>query len=112
VIPQFSKEKVVSYKSLNTQVNDLALQARVEACMQQEARVNPNVNGGQVAESIRNGIFGRTGTMMWDVSIDTEEAYEYALNVPVENPGADETVITDAMLLSAVQAHWPAEPSV
>lgn len=100
----------MSYKSLNIQVNDVDLQARVESCMQQEARVNPSFMNTEVAQFIRSGVYGRTGSMMWDVSINTESEYEYALNVPVENPGADETVITDSMILSAVQANWPPDP--
>jgi hypothetical protein len=32
------------------------------------------------------------------------EAYQYALDTGVQNPGNDETVITDAQILSAVQA--------
>lgn len=32
------------------------------------------------------------------------DAYEYALNTDVENPGNDPSVITDAQILSAVQA--------
>lgn len=31
------------------------------------------------------------------------EAYAYALETGVENPGADESVITDAQILTAVQ---------
>jgi hypothetical protein len=36
------------------------------------------------------------------------DAYSYALNTGVENPGRDPAVITDEMILSAVQAHIPA----
>jgi hypothetical protein len=32
------------------------------------------------------------------------DAYEYALNTGVENPGNDPAVITDAQILAAVQA--------
>lgn len=100
----------MSYKSLNIQVNDIDLQARVEACMQQEARVNPSLKDTTIADSVRLGTYGQIKGMMWDVSINTEAEYAYALNVPVENPGADETVITDAMILSSVQANWPPDP--
>jgi len=101
----------MSYNSLNAQSNDEALMARVNSCLHQEARVNPAFQNTVVADQIRRGIFAGTLEIMWDVCIDTEEAYEYALNVPVENPGADETVITDAAILSSVQLHWPDDPT-
>jgi hypothetical protein len=39
-----------------------------------------------------------------------DEAYSYAISASVENPGAQENVITDSMILSAVQAIIASEP--
>jgi hypothetical protein len=39
---------------------------------------------------------------------DVEAAYSYALDANIPNPGGDESVITDGMILSSVQANWPA----
>jgi hypothetical protein len=43
----------------------------------------------------------------WLICADpsVEPPYEYALNADNPNPGGDETVITDAMLTAAVNAH-------
>ena len=45
----------------------------------------------------------------WPISIDNEDAYEYALNTdpPNPNPGGDDTVITDEAILAGVQLYWP-----
>lgn len=46
-------------------------------------------------------------TMRWAISADpsVEAPYASALASGVENPGGDESVITDAALTAAVQAH-------
>lgn len=47
--------------------------------------------------------------IVWPLSAsaDIEAAYASALAAENPAPGADETVVTDQMILSAVQAHWP-----
>ena len=46
------------------------------------------------------------GTLIWPISArsDVESAYASALAAGNPNPGGDEAVITDGMILSAVQA--------
>lgn len=79
----------MSYLSISKCVLDNDFSARVTACFAQEG--------------------GNAGTMpsdlIWQVATktDIEEAYEYALSVENPAPGADETVITDQMILGAVQ---------
>jgi hypothetical protein len=52
-------------------------------------------------------MFGAGDRLMWPVSIATEAEYASALAANNPNPGGDEAVITDAMILAAVQANWP-----
>jgi len=37
---------------------------------------------------------------------DVEEAYAYALEVDNPNPGGDETVVTDSMILGVIQGFF------
>lgn len=85
----------MSYATIHRSVYDDALMNRVTACCAQEGADNPP----SVA-----------GDLIWDVctATDIEAAYASALAANNPNPGADETVITDAMILSAVQANTPA----
>jgi hypothetical protein len=50
--------------------------------------------------------------LIWPVSsaTDIEAAYESALAAHNPNPGGDPSVITDQMILSAVQANMPPAP--
>ena len=87
----------MSYATINRCAGDPAVQGRVTACAAQEGSTSP------------------TSAMMaliWPVSSasDIEAAYASALAAQNPNPGGDETVITDGMILSAVQANWPPEP--
>jgi hypothetical protein len=47
--------------------------------------------------------------MYWPVCVagDVAAAYESALAAGNPNPGGDPAVVTDGMILSAVQADWP-----
>ena len=50
--------------------------------------------------------------IVWPLSAasDVEAAYASALAAGNDDPGGDETVITDGMILANVQANWPAPP--
>lgn len=85
----------MSYATVNTCANDQELQGRVTAaCAQEGETQEPNSRMYQV---------------IWYVSsrADIEAAYASALAAGNEHPGADEGVITDGMILSAVQAAPP-----
>ena len=51
--------------------------------------------------------------IVWPLSAsaDIEAAYASALASNNPDPGGDETVVTDQMILSAVQANWPDPPA-
>jgi hypothetical protein len=79
----------MSYLSISKCVADGDFQNRVIACVADEGH-NPT----QIAPDL-----------FWKVAKadDIEGAYEFALNAGTPNPGADSTVISDAMILGVVQ---------
>lgn len=79
----------MSYNTIFVSSNDEALNGRISACCRQE---------GHQAET----------DALWAVytAKDVEEAYAYALTAGNENPGGDETVIADSMILSHIQAYF------
>jgi hypothetical protein len=85
----------MSYKTINECANDRAFQGRLTAaCAQEDIPPDP--------ASAMNAV-------RWDVSAksDIEAAYASALAAGNEDPGGDEGVITDGMILAAVQSLAP-----
>jgi hypothetical protein len=96
----------MSYASLDTATRDESLKNRTIAAVQQEARENPTVaDTDYAALVIANSAEG--AQMIWPVALNTEAEYESALAAGNPNPGGDPSVITDGMILSAVQSSWP-----
>lgn len=89
----------MSYSTVNACANDQGFLNRLLACIAQE----------QVAHSLVPSPHQHLEPFRWAVSSasDVEAAYAYALNAGNPNPGGDDTVITDSMILSSVQALWP-----
>lgn len=87
----------MSFATINTCANDAAFQGRLTACAAAEGAADPSA---------------AMWHLRWPVAAtsDIEAAYAYALGSGNPNPGGDDTVITDQMILSAVQAHWPTQP--
>jgi hypothetical protein len=83
----------MSYNTIYSCANDSSFQGRLTSAVAQEGAFDP----GQVMFQLR-----------WVVSTaaDIEAAYASALAADNPNPGGDESVITDGMILSAVQANW------
>jgi len=96
----------LSYSSINTATDDVALQARVEAAIQKEALSGSVADSDFAASALADPVWAM-GRMMYPVAIDTEAAYESALAAGNPDPGGDPSVVTDGAILSAVQAHWP-----
>lgn len=84
----------MSYATINRCANDPALQGRITAACAQEGSTAPDAT-----------MFA----LIWPLSSasDVEAAYASALAADNPDPGGDETVITDGMILANVQAHWP-----
>ena len=99
----------MSYNTLNTQTRDVVFQNRVVAAAVQEAFENAGVHDTAYAVLVRanpsEGI-----QLVWPVAIATEAEYASALAANIPNPGGDESVISDGMILSAVQANWVPDP--
>lgn len=90
----------MSYMSIYKASIDEHLRSRVAACVAQEQ----GVGGDRSPES-----WTMTHALRWAATPGWPEAYQYALDSGVENPGADEAVITDQMILSAIQPILAAE---
>ena len=90
---------------------DEALLRRISACVNQEARDNPELSETQYAVVVRAGGIGYSQPLVWPVVIATEDEYASALAADNPNPGGDESVITDQAIVSAVQASWPPDPA-
>ena len=97
----------MSYNSLAAQVQDIALIRRIDACAHQEAIENSAAAESDYGAAVRANQVSPAATLGWAVCVATESEYEYALISENPNPGGDDTVITDAMILSAVQTNWP-----
>lgn len=89
----------MSFHTINLCANDASFQGRLRACCAQENRP-PDPDTAMWA-------------VRWPVSTksDIEQAYASALAADNPDPGGDESVITDGMILSAVQS-IPVEPAV
>lgn len=99
----------MSNASLAQQVNDVQFMNRVNASAMREAWNNPEESDTPFGVALREGQVAAWRVFQWPLSIDNEAAYESALiaDPPNPNPGGDPSVITDAAILSGVQAHWP-----
>jgi hypothetical protein len=87
----------MSFATINRCAADQAFVGRVNACIAGEGRNNPTAV---------------VGLVIWPVSAasDIEAAYASALAADNPDPGGDEAVITDQMILSHVQAALAALP--
>jgi hypothetical protein len=81
----------VAYQTVVSMAGDQDLLYRVAACAAEQGANNP---------------LAWAQNHMWHVvkGQDWQNAWQYALDTNVENPGANAGVINDAMILSAVQA--------
>jgi len=81
----------MSYSTINICAADEAFRGRLTAALADEGETNPQAHVYDV---------------LWFVCSrdDIEAAYASALAAGNENPGGDESVISDQMILSAVQA--------
>ena len=88
----------MSYSTINACAHDTVLQGRITAAVAAEGESEPTMI---------------VGGLIWPVAAapDIAAAYASALAAGNENPGGDEAVISDQMILSAVQANWPDPPA-
>jgi len=89
----------MSYNTINQCANDSAFIARLTGAAAQEGAYDPQ----QVGTYLRWTIAGAS---------DVEAAYASALAANNPNPGGDESVITDGMILAKMQENWVDTPGV
>ena len=84
----------MSYFTISQHFHDAEFTSRLLACIAQEGHALPE----EVLPDVH-----------WPVcsASDIEAAYASALAAGNPNPGGDESVVTDGMILSHVQASWP-----
>jgi hypothetical protein len=96
----------MSAASISRAANDPQLRDRVLAMANKEVIFNADLAatayGGELARGNPN-----VAPLMFPVAVDTEAAYEAALQAGRGAPGHDADVITDGALTSAIVAHWP-----
>lgn len=97
----------MSYTTLTRSTNDQALRDRVQAAVNKEAADNPALSDTPYGHRVRDDPMSAWADLLWPVCIANEAAYESALIAGNPDPGGDPAVITDASILSAVQADWP-----
>ena len=83
----------MSYNTIHASFSDEALVGRITACCAQEHQ--------EPLTAVIQAVC---------CAADVEEAYAYALTSDNPNPGGDETVISDGMILSNVQAFFNPAP--
>ena len=94
----------MSAASINRAATDPELRARVLAMAHKEVLFDPVKADSQYGKTLTQvGV----DPLMYPVAVDTEAAYESALQAGRGAPGHDADIITDAALTSAINAHWP-----
>ena len=83
----------MSYNHIADAAQDSDLRRRVAACFAQQT------TGTEQPEAL-------AAVHMWRIAADNDiaDAYAYAVNTNVPDPGKDEAVVTDANILAAVTA--------
>lgn len=92
--------------SIARAANDEQLKARVQAMAAREIIFNQALADTEYGREVAQG-FPNLAKLMWPVAVDTEAAYETALNSGRGAPGHDADIITDANIGAAIVAHWP-----
>ena len=92
----------MSYATITRCAYDPSFTSRLQAAIAQE----------QVAkdEPVNPAMLSTELAWATAAASDVEAAYASALAAGNPDPGGDEAVITDGMILSNVQAHWPTTP--
>lgn len=101
----------MSASSISRAANDVDLQHRIVAAANKEIIYNDELADTWFGQQIRSG-FPNYTSLYWPVAVETELAYETAVNSGRGAPGYDQDVIEDAAITSAVIANWPQQPVV
>ena len=97
----------MSYTTITQASMDPALRARIQACVNKEAKNNATLAVTEFGLYCLDNPWIGWQALIWPVCIDGEDAYAYAVDSGNPNPGGDPGAITDAQIMSAVQVNWP-----
>ncbi len=100
----------MSASSIARAAADQQLQARIIAEANKEVIFNEALAATWFGQRILQGM-AVWQPLYWGVAVETELAYETAVNSGRGAPGHDQDIITDAALTSAITANWPQEPA-
>ena len=94
----------MSASSISQAANDPQLRARALAMAHKELLYDE-----LKAESTYGKQLTQIGVepLMYPIAVDTEAAYEAAIQAGRGAPGHDLDIITDGALTSSINAHWP-----
>lgn len=99
----------MSASSISRAASDAQLQSRVVAMTNRELIFNESLQDTWFGKQARSGYANYT-PLYWSVAVETEAAYETAINSGRGAPGYDQDVITDANITAAISANWPQDP--
>jgi hypothetical protein len=101
----------MSLTTITQASRDPALHERIVASAWQVAMSSPTYGDTVFGRNVLAGGGPIVSQLSYPVAVDTEAAYESAVNSGNTNPGGDPSVITDAAITSSVQTNWPADPA-
>jgi hypothetical protein len=101
----------MSLTTIHRAATDQSLQNRVEAGANKEALANPTFGDTDFGRLVIDGVAPIWQRLRYPVAVDNEVAYAYAVDQGNPDPGGDPGVITDEAIQSAVQTHWPTDPT-
>jgi hypothetical protein len=101
----------VSTNSIARAASDPDLKARVIAAASQLCQTDPMFAQTEFGVKLLNGYTSVDG-LIWQVAVEVEAQYEYAILQGRGAPGHDVDVITDDALITAVKTHWPPDTVV
>jgi hypothetical protein len=102
----------MSHATIYQAASDQHLNQRTIAAVNKEAMANATFGDTVFGRQVKQGSAPILMTMAYPVAVDTEAAYESAVLNNNPDPGGDPSVITDASITAAIQAHWPDDPPV
>ena len=101
----------MSASSIARAAGDVNLQSRIVAAANKEIIFSEELADTWFGQRVLSGM-AMWNPLYWSVAVETELAYETALNTGRGAPGYDTDIITDAALTSAIVANWPQEPVI
>jgi hypothetical protein len=100
----------MSASSIARAAADPQLQSRIIASASKEVAYDETLKQTWFGKQVANGM-ANWFALYWPVAVETEAAYETAINSGRGAPGYDTDIITDAAITAAIMANWPQDPN-